>query len=107
MLTMSVVGPNSPIPDVTTDTWSNGLMTSTTDPDGNEAVYTYNSLRQETSEQDYDTSGNLIGDTAYTYDANGFQLTMTVGATGPEPRRPRRSTTVAARCSPPRIRTAT
>ena len=85
MLSMSVTGPNSPMPDVTTYTWANGLMQTTTDPDGNLTVYTYNGLRQETAEQDYDAASNLIGDTSYTYDANGFIASMTVGATGPEP----------------------
>ena len=69
----------------TTYTWSNGLMTSMTDGDGNQTVYTYNGLRQLTGQKSYDDADVLQDSEAFTYDANGFLLTATVGAGGPSP----------------------
>ena len=69
----------------TTYTWSNGLMTSTTDGDGNVTYYTYDALRQLVSQSTYDDADVLKDSEACTYDANGFLLTATVGAGGPSP----------------------
>ena len=69
----------------TTYTWSGGLMTSTTDGDGNQTVYTYDALRQLVAQATYDDADVLKDGEAFTYDANGFLLTATVGAGGPSP----------------------
>jgi RHS repeat-associated protein len=69
----------------TTYSWTNGLMTSMTDPDGNTTSYTYNSLRQLIGQETEDRGGNVLDNESFTYDANGFQSSQTIGVGGPSP----------------------
>ncbi|MCE9567336.1 MAG: hypothetical protein K8U57_35490 [Planctomycetes bacterium] len=69
----------------TTSTWSNGLMTSATDPDLNTTDYTYNSQRQLTAQVTTDFTSTIVDNEAFTYDGAGNVASTTVGVGGPDP----------------------
>ena len=79
---MTLTSVNSPLPDITTYSWSNGLMQTMTDPDGNTTYYFYDGDRRETEEEVKDSNGIVKEETTYSYDNAGNPLVTTVGAGG-------------------------
>ena len=75
----------TPIAATTTNTWANGLLQTSTDPDGNETFYVYNSKNHLTAQHTLDANGNVVDSQSFSYDANGYQASSTVGVGGTAP----------------------
>jgi RHS repeat-associated protein len=84
-LLSETAGYGTPAQTTTTETWSDGLLQSSTDGDGNTTTDTYNNLRQQTAVSLANAAGTVLTTTAFTYDANGYQSNQTVSGGGSPP----------------------
>ncbi len=77
----AVTDPATAAAATTTYAWNNGLLTLSTDPDGNSTSYAYDSQRQLTLVLDYDATGHQVNSQSYTYDSAGHvQNTLTANS---------------------------
>jgi YD repeat-containing protein len=79
-------GYGTPSQTTTTYTWTDGLLLSMTDGDGNVTQSSYNSVMQQTAVILMNAAGTVLSDSAFTYDTAGYQASMTVtgGSAAPE-----------------------